>query len=199
MEIILASASPRRQMLLRELGWKITVRAPSAEEYREPGESPERMVCRLACDKAFSVYRNYPDSWVIGADTAVTFENEILGKPSSSDDAFRMIKTLQGREHTVITGVALFAPCGRKLVEAEKTLVKFRKLSDEEALSYVGSGESFDKAGAYAIQEKGMLLAERIEGCYFNVVGLPVQRLSRMFEYLGWPLAEQWRIRKCSI
>ena len=180
-------------MLLRELGWNIKVKASSTEESAVPGESPEDMVCRLAHTKALSVNKEFPGSWVIGADTVVATEDQILGKPSGPEDALNMIKMLQGKTHTVLTGVALIAPNGRKLVEAEKTLVKFRPLDEKEISSYVGSGESFDKAGAYAIQGQGMLLVESIEGCYFNVVGLPLMRLSRMFADLGWPLSEQWR------
>ena len=193
MKIILASGSPRRQMLLRELGWNITVNVPVTEETAVPGESPEEMVCRLAYTKAFSVFNESPGCWVIGADTVVATEENILGKPSGPEDAVNMIKMLEGNTHTVVTGVALIAPDGRKLVEAEKTNVKFRPLNEKEITSYVDSGESFDKAGAYAIQGQGMLLAESIEGCYFNVVGLPLRRLSRMFADLGWPLSEQWR------
>lgn len=180
-------------MLLRELGWNITVKVPQTEETAVPGESSEEMVCRLAYTKAFSVYKEFPGSWVIGADTVVTAEDKILGKPSGPEDALNMIRMLQGKRHNVVTGVALIAPDGRKLIEAETTIVKFRSLNEKEITSYVGSGESFDKAGAYAIQGQGMLLAESIEGCYFNVVGLPIQRLSRMFADLGWPLSEQWR------
>lgn len=182
-------------MLLKELGWEVRVERPLAEEFRISGESPETMVCRLASEKAFSVYNKFRDSFVIGADTIVALDEEILGKPSGLDQAFDMLKKLQGREHCVVTGIALIGPAGRKLVEAEKTLVRFRKLSDDEIFSYIQSGESFDKAGAYAIQGKGMLLAEKINGCYFNVVGLPVQRLSRMLRDMGWPLAEQWGIK----
>jgi septum formation protein len=194
MEIILASGSPRRQMLLRELGWKITIKVPCIDENALPGESPEVMVCRLAHAKALPVHKEFPGQWVIGADTVVTVGDEVLGKPSGYDDALCMIKKLQGKWHTVITGVALLAPDGRVLVEAEKTYVKFRPLDESEIVSYVDSGESFDKAGAYAIQGHGTLLVESIDGCYFNVVGLPLQRLSRMFADLGWPLSEQWRI-----
>ena len=182
-------------MLLRELGWKIIIKVPSIDENSLPGEGPEEMVCRLAHAKALSVYKEFPDRWVIGADTVVTVQDEVLGKPSDYDDAISMIKKLQGKWHTVMTGVALFAPDGRVLVEAEKTHVKFRSLNDREIVSYVDSGESFDKAGSYAIQGKGTLLTESIDGCYFNVVGLPLQRLSRMFADFGWPLSEQWRIK----
>ena len=181
-------------MLLRELGWKITIKVPCIDENALPGESPEVMVCRLAHAKALPVHKEFPGQWVIGADTVVTVGDEVLGKPSGYDDALCMIKKLQGKWHTVITGVALLAPDGRVLVEAEKTYVKFRPLDESEIVSYVDSGESFDKAGAYAIQGHGTLLVESIDGCYFNVVGLPLQRLSRMFADLGWPLSEQWRI-----
>ena len=180
-------------MLLRELGWNINVKVPSTEEYAVPGESPKEMVCRLAHTKALSVNKEFPGSWVIGADTVVATEDQILGKPSGPEDALNMIKMLQGKTHAVLTGVALIAPDGRKMVEAEKTFVKFRPLDEIEITCYVDSGESFDKAGAYAIQGQGMLLVESIEGCYFNVVGLPLMRLSRMFADLGWPLSEQWR------
>lgn len=193
MEMILASGSPRRQMLLTELGWNIKVIVPQVEEFPAPGEDPEEMVLRLSHAKALSVYEKFPDSRVIGADTVVVAGDEIFGKPADHEDALSMIKKLQGKKHTVITGVALIAPDGRKLVEAEKTIVKFRPLNDREIISYLESGESFDKAGSYAIQGQGMLLVESIEGCYFNVVGLPLYRLSRMFADLGWPLAEQWR------
>ena len=121
MKIILASGSPRRQMLLRELGWNITVKVPVTEETAVPGESPEEMVCRLAYTKAFSVFNESPGCWVIGADTVVATEENILGKPSGPEDAVNMIKMLEGNTHTVVTGVALIAPDGRKLVEAEKT------------------------------------------------------------------------------
>lgn len=191
--MILASGSPRRQMLLTELGWNIKVIVPQVEEFPAPGEDPEEMVLRLSHAKALSVYEKFPDSRVIGADTVVVAGDEIFGKPADHEDALSMIKKLQGKKHTVITGVALIAPDGRKLVEAEKTIVKFRPLNDREIISYLESGESFDKAGSYAIQGQGMLLVESIEGCYFNVVGLPLYRLSRMFADLGWPLAEQWR------
>ena len=195
MEIILASGSPRRQTLLRELGWEIIIKVPCIDENVLPDEGPEEMVCRLAHEKAYSVYNEFPNRWVIGADTVVTVDGEVLGKPSDYEDALCMIKKLQGKMHDVITGVALFAPDGRVLIESEKTYVKFRPLNDSEIASYVNSGESFDKAGSYAIQGKGTLLTESIDGCYFNVVGLPLQRLSRMFEDLGWSLSEQWRMK----
>ena len=122
MKIILASGSPRRQMLLRELGWNITVKVPVTEETAVPGESPEEMVCRLAHTKALSVNKEFPGSWVIGADTVVATEENILGKPSGPEDAVNMIKMLEGNTHTVVTGVALIAPQtgGGEGAEAQK-------------------------------------------------------------------------------
>lgn len=191
--IILASGSPRRRELLRSLGWNFDVEEALIEEKINAGEGPEAMVRRLAESKAAEVYSRHPRSWVIGADTTVVIDGRMLGKPVDCDDAAIMIKMLQGRTHTVMTGVALFAPDGRKLICCEKTDVTFRKLYDTEIAAYVAQGESLDKAGAYAIQERGTLLVEHIEGCYFNVVGLPLERLSKMFAVLGWPLSEQWR------
>ncbi len=178
---------------MKELGWDFDIIVPSVEEIPLLGEDGGRMACRLANTKAESVRMENPDRWIIGADTVVISEGRILGKPSDFAEAVEMIRKLQGGIHTVVTGVALMAPDGRKLVEAERTKVKFRDLTDAEAASYVENGESYDKAGSYAIQGRGMLLVERIDGCYFNVVGLPLQRLSRMFADLGWPLSEQWR------
>ena len=193
MEVVLASRSPRRENLLKGIGWDVTVALPKAEESVVFGESPEDMVCRLARTKAASVLTDFPGHWLIGADTVVAAEGETMGKPHDREDAIRMIKKLQGKTHKVITGVALFAPNGRCLVDTEITTVRFRPLDGCEAAAYVDSGECFDKAGSYAIQGKGILLVESIEGCYFNVVGLPLQRLSRMFSDLGLPLREQWR------
>lgn len=192
-KIILASASPRRSEMLCGLGWRFDAEAAAVKETPVVGEKPEDMVCRLAESKAANVYSRHTSNWVIGADTVVVINGEILGKPADENDAVRMIIQLQGKRHTVMTGVALFAPDGRKLIGVEKTYVKFREITDIEAKAYVASGESLDKAGAYAIQGCGALLVERIEGCYSNVVGLPLERLSMMFSELGWPLSEQWR------
>ena len=196
MKLVLASGSPRRRQLLGELGWNFIVEPSALKESRVPGESPENMVCRLAETKAADVFSRNRDAFVIGADTVVAIDGRALGKPADEDEAVRMIEMLQGRVHTVMTGVAVLAPDGRKLLSCEKTDVTFRKLSHEEAIAYVAQGESLDKAGAYAIQEKGTLLVESIRGCYFNVVGLPLEALSKMLAELGWTLAEQWRVNR---
>ena len=195
-EIILASASPRRKLLLSELGWSFVSEEPMIEETRIENENPENMVARLACMKAEDVFSRHKLSWVIGADTIVVIDEEILGKPQNISEAISMLEKLQGREHTVMTGIVLIAPTHTKRTLVEKTKVKFRTLTRKEIEAYVSCAECFDKAGSYAIQGRGMLLVERITGCYFNVVGLPIEGLSKMFVALGWPLDKQWRIQK---
>ena len=189
---ILASASPRRIELLKELGWNFTVKPSDSEEVLICGESPEDTACRLAEMKASNVAEANPGEWVVGADTLVALGTTSLGKPKNDKEAFAMIEMLQGKTHRVITAVAVISPEGEKYVEYETTNVVFRPLSDEEIASYIALGESLDKAGAYAIQGRGMLLVERIDGCYFNVVGLPVQKLSVLLAKLGLSLREQW-------
>ena len=189
---ILASASPRRIELLKELGWNFTVKPSDSEEVLICGENPEDTACRLAEMKASNVAAANPGEWVVGADTLVALGTTSLGKPKNDKEAFAMIEMLQGKTHRVITAVAVISPEGEKYVEYETTNVVFRPLSDEEIASYIALGESLDKAGAYAIQGRGMLLVERIDGCYFNVVGLPVQKLSVLLAKLGLSLREQW-------
>lgn len=191
--IILASGSPRRRELLSGLGWEFCVEPSRIEEKKIDGEAPDRLVRRLAMEKAAEVASRFPGNWVIGADTVVVIGDSVLGKPHSVDEAESMLRLLSGRMHSVFTGVALISPDGRRSAEAEETRVFFRRLSLEEISAYVACGESMDKAGAYAIQDKGTLLAEKVEGCYFNVVGLPLSLLSGMFADMGITLAEQWR------
>ncbi|MCC8184371.1 septum formation inhibitor Maf [Cloacibacillus porcorum] len=193
-KIILASGSPRRRELLAGLGWNFEVIPPQVDEKKIDGEPPAELVKRLAEEKASSVASRFLGNWVLGADTVVALEGRILGKPNSEGEAAEMIAELSGRTHSVFTGVALIAPDGRKLINAEETRVTFRPLEKEDILAYIALGESMDKAGAYAIQERGTLLAERIDGCYFNVVGLPLFRVSQMFAEMGIALSEQWGI-----
>ena len=193
-KIILASGSPRRRELLAGLGWNFEVIPPQVDEKKIDGEPPAELVKRLAEEKASSVASRFLGNWVLGADTVVALEGRILGKPNSEGEAAEMIAELSGRTHSVFTGVALIAPDGRKLINAEETRVTFRPLEKEDILAYIALGESMDKAGAYAIQERGTLLAERIDGCYFNVVGLPLFRVSQMFAEMGIELSEQWGI-----
>ncbi|MDY2985066.1 MAG: Maf family protein [Synergistes jonesii] len=191
--LILASGSPRRRELLSHVCRDFEV-VPSNMVEKEAGSAPPaEYVKMLADEKASEVASRFPSRWVVGADTVVASEGKILGKPADEREAAAMLRALSGRAHSVFTGVALIAPDGGKNVCAEETRVFFRPLSDDDIRAYVALGESADKAGAYAIQGSGALLAERIEGCYFNVVGLPLSRLSKMFEEMGVPLAAQWR------
>ena len=195
MKIVLASASPRRRELLRELGiGEMEILPASREEPVEPGTPPEEAVCRLAQSKAAQVSALRPEDLVIGADTLVALDGELLGKPRDAEDAVRMLKRLSGREHQVYTGVCL-ALGDRRLVEAEMTAVRFRRLDQDEIQAYVATGEPLDKAGAYGVQGIGRLLVEGIRGDYYNTVGLPVCRLYTMLKSLG---VDIWKIRGSS-
>ncbi|MCS7315874.1 MAG: Maf family protein, partial [Bryobacterales bacterium] len=180
--LILASQSPRRRELLQRAGFDFTVRPAGIDETWREGEDPESHVLRLAREKARAAPASETDI-VLGADTVVVVDGEILGKPSDGEDAARMLRLLSGRDHCVLTGVCLKRG-DLELVEAERTLVRFLALSEEEIREYIASGEPMDKAGAYAIQGLASKFVERIEGCYFNVVGLPVARVYRMLKRL---------------
>jgi septum formation protein len=181
--LVLASASPRRRELLTQAGYAFTVRPAHIPEDPRPGEDPIAYVVRLAREKAEAVFRGLADSGavVLGADTTVTIDGQILGKPEGAEDAARMLRMLSGRTHRVITGVAVVTE-GSAEVAAEVTAVRFLSLSDEEIAEYVATGEPLDKAGAYAIQGRAAKWIPRIEGCYFNVVGLPLALVATMLE-----------------
>ena len=185
--LILASNSPRRRELLRNAGFQFDVRPSGIAEARLPDESPENFAGRLARDKALDVARqSQAGRVVLGADTVVSVNGEILEKPVDAADAARMLRTLSGRVHRVITAVCLVrAPESVLAWRHETTSVTFRKLTDEEIESYVASGEPFDKAGGYAIQGLASRFIPRIDGCYFNVVGLPVPLLYEMMKSVG--------------
>jgi len=174
--LILASNSPRRRELLQNAGFEFDVRPSGIEEIRLPEEPPEEFARRLAREKALDVaLHSIPGSIVLGADTVVAANGEILEKPLDAADARRMLHALSGRTHRVITGVCLVrAPETVLACTHETTAVTFRELCDEEIEAYVASGEPFDKAGSYAIQGLASRFVPRIEGCYFNVVGLPI-------------------------
>ena len=195
--LVLASASPRRSELLTQAGYRFRVHPAHISEDPLPGEDPIAYVTRLAREKAEAVFRelNTGDSQelrrdaesqlaVLGADTAVTLDNMILGKPADAADAARMLRLLSGRTHRVMTGVAVVTAGGVE-VAAEVTAVRFLTLSDAEIADYVASGEPMDKAGAYAIQGRAARWIPRIEGCYFNVVGLPLALISSILETAG--------------
>jgi septum formation protein len=188
--LVLASASPRRRELLAQAGFAFSVRAAEIPEDPHANEDPIAYVTRLAREKAEAVFRQIsseelaPPQVVLGADTTVTLDNHILGKPADASDAFRMLRLLSGRTHLVMTGVAVVTPQSAE-VAAEVTAVRFLTLSDREIEDYVATGEPMDKAGAYAIQGRAARWIPRIEGCYFNVVGLPLALVTAMLESLG--------------
>ncbi len=188
MKLILASASVRRAEILHDAGFSFTVLSSAVDETPCPGESPHDLVQRLAAAKAELVAsRAVGPAIVIGADTIVTLEGHIFGKPRSSDDARHMLEKLSGHTHAVVTGVALIRlPDAERLTFVEPTLVHFAALSAEEISRYLATGEPHDKAGAYAIQGRAGRYIPRIEGCYFNVVGLPLARLQQALASLGW-------------
>jgi septum formation protein len=181
MPILLASASPRRAELLRNAAIPFTVEASHVPEERAPEENPLDYALRLARDKAQFVFTRHPQRIVLGADTVVVVDQHLLEKPQDANDAARMLRLLSGRTHEVITCVSLMAK-GFERTEAETTRVVFGSVSEEEIAAYVKSGEPMDKAGAYAIQGMASRWVSRIEGCYFNVVGLPVQRVYRLLQ-----------------
>jgi septum formation protein len=188
MKLILASASARRAELLRDAGFHFTVISSAVDETPYPGESPQHLVERLANAKAdLAAARAVGPAIIIAADTEVTLDGLIFGKPRSSDDARRMLEKLSGRTHAVLTGVALIRlPDAERLSFVESTLVQFAPLSANEITQYLATGEPHDKAGAYAIQGFAARYIPRIEGCYFNVVGLPLARLQQALIELGW-------------
>lgn len=187
--LLLASASPRRRDLLTQAGFSFRVESIPVLEERQPGEDPTQLVRRLALEKAEAVYRVQAKLFderegpllVLGADTVVVCDSEILGKPRDEADAMRMLRLLSGRTHQVITGVCLMSSAGVE-VAVESTWVTMFTISDEEIKAYIASGEPFDKAGAYAIQGLAGRWIPRISGCYFNVVGLPISLVNTMIE-----------------
>lgn len=188
MRLILASASPRRRELLAQAGFTFEVRPAHVNEDPRPNEDPIAYVVRLARDKAQCVFDEIgsrepgsPQVVVLGADTTVTLDGHILAKPEDAAEAARMLRMLSGRTHRVVTGVALATAKGTE-VAAEVTGVQFLSLSDQEIAAYIGTGEPMDKAGAYGIQGLAAKWIPRIEGCYFNVVGLPLALVSSMLE-----------------
>lgn len=181
MRLILASASPRRRELLRRAGIAFRVRPAPVDESVRPGESPRRHVRRLAREKAEAARR--PGDRVLGADTVVVIDGKILGKPRNAREAGRMLRLLSGRVHRVLTGICLLTSQG-SCSEVVETRVWFRRLTRAEIAGYIASGEPFGKAGAYAIQGLASRFVERVEGCYYNVVGLPVSRVNAMVRSL---------------
>jgi septum formation protein len=193
--LILASASPRRRELLTQAGYRFEVQPSSIPEARRPGEDAIRFATRLAREKAEEIFARHTPSttpvMVLGADTVVVCDGEIMGKPADGADATRMLLLLSGRTHQVVTGVAVVWDVGSAEVAAEMTQVTMRTLSPEEVAAYVASGEPMDKAGAYAIQGYAGRWIPRISGCYFNVVGLPLALVTSLLEGAELRMANQ--------
>ncbi len=186
--LVLASASPRRRELLQNAGIPFTVEAANVAETPLAGETPRDCAERLAREKALAVFRLRPRDFVLGADTVVVADGQMLGKPRDAEDAARMLRTISGRTHEVITGICLVGSGTENEVEevrSETTRVTVGELSEDDIRSYIASGEPMDKAGAYAIQGWASRWISRIEGDYFNVVGLPVCLLYEMLRRHG--------------
>ncbi|HSW49391.1 MAG TPA: nucleoside triphosphate pyrophosphatase, partial [Bryobacteraceae bacterium] len=170
--LVLASQSPRRREILSSAGIEFITRAATVDETLLAGENPRQHVLRLAREKALAVTLS-PGETILAADTVVVVDGRVLGKPESREHAAWMLRLLAGREHEVLTGICL-RTAERLVADAESTRVRFVAMSDEEVERYVNSGEPMDKAGAYAIQGLASKFIDRVEGCYFNVVGLPI-------------------------
>jgi septum formation protein len=180
--LVLASRSPRRAEILRQHRLDFEVDPPQVDESPYPGEAPDAHVNRLALEKAAAVGRRRPEALCLGCDTVVVLDGEILGKPADPAAARAMLTRLAGREHLVYSSVALFqAARGHHAGDHRVTRVRFRRLDEAEIAAYVATGEPMDKAGAYGIQGFGSMLVASIEGCYFNVMGLPVEALRRLW------------------
>jgi septum formation protein len=191
MKLILASASPRRAQILRDAGLRFELERANVSERRKRGETARIMTRRLAQVKAGAIVKKLgkepPEGIVIGADTIVEVHGELLGKPQSPRAAREMLMKLSGRTHRVVTSVvAIRIPDYAQTTATESTRVRFAALTTKEIAEYVATGEPLDKAGAYAVQGLGGRFIEKIEGCYFNVVGLPLARLYHMLLELGW-------------
>lgn len=179
MDIILASKSPRRREILENTKVRFSIKESQIDEVIKADESPKETVMRLAYEKALDVANNNKESLVIGADTIVVINDQILGKPKNEEEAYNMIKLLSGKTHYVITGFALInLSLNKKVIDCEVSQVTFKELSEECIKDYLNTKESLDKAGAYGIQGYGGLLVNNIQGDYFNIVGLPISKIS---------------------
>ncbi len=186
-KLILASGSPRRGEILAAVGWEFEKEVADVDETEFPGEKPDDYVRRLAKTKAETVAANHENAFVLGADTIVVIDNQIIGKPKDFDDARRMLKMLSGNWHEVLTGIALIKVSERNFetkVDMQRTRVKFAEMNDAEIEFLVEKGEPLDKAGAYAVQAQAALFIEEIAGDYWNVVGLPINLVYNLMKKL---------------
>lgn len=185
-QIILASASPRRQELLKNLGLAFEVQVSDVDETLADIVLPAQMVEKLAERKAAAVAAERTQGLIIGADTIVVLENKPLGKPANHEEAVQMLSSLQGRSHEVYTGLAIIdAATGQSVVTHQVTAVRFKPLTMEQIKRYVETGEPMDKAGGYAVQGLAAIFIDSIRGCYFSVVGLPVAKLADSLRMFG--------------
>ncbi len=185
-KLVLASASPRRQELLEMLGIDLIIEPSGIDESYRPGESAREHALRLSLEKARDVSEKYPGLWVLGADTIVVVDGEVLGKPADQGDAREMLLKLSGREHVVITAFALvFRQTGVEYSEAVESRVTFNLLEEDELQWYLGTGEPYDKAGAYAVQGKGAAFIKEICGSHTNVIGLPLSEVLEALRKTG--------------
>ncbi len=184
--IVLASSSPRRKELLALTGLHFSIDQSNYEETFTAGVSPRHLARRLSYEKARAVEKKYNNALIIAADTFIVCRGSLLGKPHTGSEALRMLTLMNGRSHSVITGFTVIdTATGRRVSRSVQTKVWFRRLTKKEMLSYVRTGEPLDKAGAYAIQGLGSLLVEKIEGDYFNVIGLPLGSLTEALKKFG--------------
>lgn len=185
--LVLASSSPRRKAILEQLGLEFDVMVSDIAEDLDYTISPEEMAKSLAYQKAYDIAKKITgDKLVLGSDTIVVLDNEILGKPKDDEDVFKMLQKLSGRTHRVITGVCLYnLGDASSLTESDTSHIKLREISDNEIKGYIASGEPFGKAGSYAIQGLGGIFVEKIEGSYSGIVGLPVFLVDKMLKHYG--------------
>lgn len=184
--LVLASGSPRRHQLLEMLGVPHDVAPVDLDETRRPDEEPATYATRLATEKALAGARQHPGRWVLGADTIVVLDEDVLGKPVSPTDAEGMLRRMSGRQHEVITAVALARDAAASM-RMDRTTVWFRELDAARIAAYVATGEPMDKAGSYGAQGFGAVIVDRIEGDYFGVIGLPVRLVAELMEEAGMP------------
>ncbi len=190
-KIILASQSPRRKKILEQIGLEFTVAVSDFDETKIKFKTPQEMVEKLSFEKAKMIAQKYPKAIIIGADTTVIFQKEIIGKPKSKADAFRILRLLSGNTHEIVTGFTVIK--GKKSVTKHViSKVRFKKMTEAEIKAYVETGDPMDKAGGYGIQEKGGLFMENIEGDYFNVVGLPIFAVARALKQFGVDITKNW-------
>lgn len=193
-KIILASSSPRRKDLLHAMGLEFTIEPSSYEEDMTLKMKPSDLVMTLAYGKALDVAKKHKDEIVIGADTIVVFKGKVLGKPKSSEEAYNTLKMLSGKVNYVYSGYAIIDCRTNKIVKGyDMTKVHFKKLSDKEMWSYIKTGHAMDKAGSYGMQDLGAIFTTKINGCYFNVLGLPIPKIYADFQKMGIDIFEYER------